>query len=172
MFTKEEKEELVRDLGITVIQQETIDKEMCRMCGGKCCKKCGCHFSPEDFGKISYELLKLKISKGYISIGIYEYPEKGKGYFLKMRDKGSGIISNNEKTGGCVYLTPNGCKFSYKDRPKGGRMLIPGEDFCYNQYDYIDCCNDWFPYEHLIEKLIRHFKKVDYYNFHHKKFSS
>lgn len=48
------------------------DLELCKKCGGGCCKRMGCHFSPDDFAEITYESLKSKIDEGNISIDWWE----------------------------------------------------------------------------------------------------
>jgi len=49
-----------------IVELENLD--ICRECGGKCCKNMGCQFSPDDFKKISFNALKKEIEKGHISI--------------------------------------------------------------------------------------------------------
>ena len=44
------------------------NKQLCKECGGRCCKIMGCHYSPDDFEEITYESLKKEIEKGFISI--------------------------------------------------------------------------------------------------------
>ena len=40
---------------------KNVNTEICAECGGKCCKRCGCHFSPDDFQEISFNFLKKEI---------------------------------------------------------------------------------------------------------------
>lgn len=138
------------------------DCSYCKECGGVCCRHMGCHFSPEDFEEISFDYLKDRIENtGCISIDWWEQDpreddginELSKCYFLRMRNRKSGItISdhlmgllsmigvpspdtdsvNDEPApivdaswgGRCVLHTDEGCSISYENRPKGARWLI------------------------------------------------
>ena len=46
--------------------------EICSKCKGFCCKRMGCHFSPDDFKDLTFDGLKKEIDKGYISIDWWE----------------------------------------------------------------------------------------------------
>lgn len=143
-----------------------INSEYCSLCKGRCCKKAGCHFSPDDFGNITYHKLKRIIDEGYIRI---EYiPEKylstKKGAFiLRVRNVDEPIVGKYKKTG-CMFLTENGCKLDFAHRPTGGKLLIPiidneGIGRCYNAYSLEDCCNEWYTYRRIVWKLVKHYKK-------------
>ena len=67
-----------------------VNSSICAECKGKCCKKCGCHFSPEDFEDRTFEGLKAKIDLGYISIDILSLIES-ETYFLRVRNIESNI---------------------------------------------------------------------------------
>jgi hypothetical protein len=55
-----------------MIKAEVENKELCRKCGGVCCKNMACHFSPDDFPEITFNALKAEIEKGHISIDCWE----------------------------------------------------------------------------------------------------
>ncbi len=40
------------------------NKEICKECGGKCCKKCGCDYLPKDFEDLSTNGLLERITGG------------------------------------------------------------------------------------------------------------
>lgn len=44
------------------------NKDICKKCGGKCCKKCGCDYSTDNFQDLSIKALEDILSKGKISI--------------------------------------------------------------------------------------------------------
>lgn len=44
------------------------NESLCKQCGGKCCKKCGCDYLPNDFTDLSTNGLVEKILEGNISI--------------------------------------------------------------------------------------------------------
>lgn len=139
---------------------------LCSECGGKCCKQCGCHFSPDDFKEISFEALKAEIEKGYISIDevpgeMISQPLGVK--ILRIRNQGAPIVDTwpREKRS-CILLTEKGCKLKYKERPAGGQLLIPskkdGELRCQSAYDIDDCCYEWKPHQKVIAQLIEYFQ--------------
>ena len=43
------------------------DREMCKKCGGSCCRNMGCHYSPDNFNNITYESLKEKIEYNMVT---------------------------------------------------------------------------------------------------------
>ena len=147
-------------------KEHNVNEELCSLCKGRCCKKSGCHFSPEDFGKITYQSLKKKIDKGWIHIEYIEgkYIDSKKGtYILRVRNKGEGKVGSYSKNG-CLYLTDNGCFLNYEDRPTGGKLLIPivdkdGIGRCYNSYSLLDCCTEWYTYRRILKRLVRYYKR-------------
>lgn len=44
------------------------DLDICRECGGMCCKKSGCDYWPQDFEDLSYKGVLKILSKGHILI--------------------------------------------------------------------------------------------------------
>ena len=138
--------------------------EICSKCKGKCCKGMGCHYSPDDFKEISYEILKKKIEEGNISIDWWEGNpfnddrNISRAFFLRVRNENSPIVDPSWG-GRCKLLTDKGCSLPYKDRPKGGRDLIPNESFqCDTTYNKDDCARDWYIYNDILEKLENHFR--------------
>jgi len=140
-----------------------INSEVCSECGGKCCKKCGCHFSPDDFKEISFDFLKTEMEKGYISIDYVDgemiFEPLGI-YILRARNQGFPVVDTGYKRGTpCILLTEKGCKLDYEHRPAGGRLLIPVKNGgCYSNYDIEDCCYEWKPYQKILHELIEYFK--------------
>ncbi len=155
----------------SIDKRKTTDPELCSICKGRCCKNCGCFLSPQDFSKISYKVLNQEIQKGYISIDYVwkkNYEKKGT-LVLRIRNVGSPIvdIKRSSKPHQCMMLTPNGCSFSYEERPLGGKLLIPlvndkGYAVCYPRYSYIECAREWEPYKRILRKLYFKYRNIDY----------
>ena len=61
-------ERYYQSLGKDYATAKNVNVEICKGCGGECCQRCGCDFSPDDFQEISFEYLKQQMEKGYISI--------------------------------------------------------------------------------------------------------
>lgn len=150
---------------------ELINAKICAECGGRCCKSCGCHFSPDDFPEISFEYLKKELEKGYISIDLVDGEiiyENTFIYILRIRNYNAPIVDTKSyfRTP-CVLLTKNGCKLDYEHRPTGGKLLIPKETIstsygeerhCISKYDIEDCCYEWKPYQKVLHELAHYFK--------------
>lgn len=146
--------------------------EICSQCGGKCCKKCGCHFSPDDFQEISFDFLKQEIEKGYISIDYVDREiilEDFGMFILRIRNQKSPIVDvENYTRNPCILLTEKGCKLDYEHRPTGGKLLIPDNNLknfespqCHSYYDIDDCCHEWKPYQEILYQLVKYFKNKD-----------
>ena len=143
-----------------------VNSKICSECGGECCKKCGCHFSPEDFKEISFDFLKKEMEKGYISIDYVDGEmilEPVGIYFLRIRNRDFPIVDTGYNRGTpCILLTEKGCKLEYEKRPAGGRLLIPKENKkCYSKYEVEDSCKEWKPYQGILHQLMEFFKDKD-----------
>jgi Fe-S-cluster containining protein len=127
------------------------DPKACSLCGGRCCKACGCPYFPEDFQELTFESLKKLIDSKKVEIDSIIYlsgpytPLPNPVYYLRVA---------NKKEGGCIHLTEKGCKLSYEERPTGGRLLVPHWSGCYYLYSKEEFIEKWLPYQELLEELI------------------
>ena len=146
---------------------KNISEEICKECQGACCKKCGCHFSPDDFSDISFESLKKELEKGYISIdsidGDLVYSDVNV-FILRIRNVGAPIVDTDiRKKSPCILLTKSGCKLDYAKRPSGGKLLIPRKEMkCSQTYNMIDCSYEWLPHKKVLHELAEYFKDKDF----------
>ena len=140
---------------------KNVNSEICSECKGRCCKHCGCFFSPYDFEEISFEFLKKEIEKGYISVSfldadLIKQPEV---FILRIRNSGKPVVDTGYPKSPCILLTEKGCKLDYEHRPKGARFLIPlKEGPCRSEYSLIDCANEWKVYQDVIFELMYYFE--------------
>lgn len=133
--------------------------EICNECGGKCCKSSPGLIFPEDFGRISLELLKEKFQSGLYAVDICDLPVNAT-YFIRMKRKGCDSIFDPGRKNECSCLEQNGCRFVHDDRPVACRALIPDPPRCYFGdpiYNMINCAKAWQPYTSLIEQAFRQF---------------
>ena len=137
---------------------------LCEKCGGKCCKRTGCYYSPKDFSEISFETLFKHLCKGYTSI----YPIDGfytglqNSLILKVRNVGEPVaIDKNYGYNQCILLGEKGCSLSREKRPRGGRELIPMENGCITGYTFREIVGDWAPYQLLLLHLYKIFYGKD-----------
>ena len=133
------------------------ESSICSECKGQCCKRMGCHYSPDDFKEITFEILKELIDKGNTSIDWWEGDvldkDRERTYYLRVRNKNSDIV-DPAWIGECSLLTNSGCSLLFESRPKGGRSVIPQKDFeCTSEYLKDTCCKEWYPYQHILDNL-------------------
>ena len=130
------------------------NQSLCSACGGYCCKQSPCFFMPEDFPDLSLEgLLKEFREKDYLCIILDEVA------YISMRtEHWKSVVRLFEKrvSGPCVLLTPTGCKFSYDERPTGGKLLIPDYGRCYLKLDAKSFIKAWEPYSEVLHQLMAH----------------
>jgi hypothetical protein len=144
------------------IEVENLD--LCRKCGGECCKNMGCHFSPDDFSNISFKTLKTELEKGNISIDhwIGDIDEKrdrySKTYYLRMRNLNTGIV-NASWGGQCkIWDKKIGCPLPFEKRPKGARALVPNNlGRCNATYTKEMCVMDWRKHHTILKRLEEYF---------------
>lgn len=168
MFRDSEPRSIKKDYSDT----KNINSKVCSQCGGKCCKRCGCPFSPDDFEDISFEYLKKELEKGYISIDYVDGEmilEDFGIYILRARNQDMPIVDVGFRRGTpCILLTEKGCKLDYEHRPSGGKLLVPDQEFesheslrCHSNYDMDDCCHEWKPHQKILSQLVQYFKDKD-----------
>lgn len=170
--SEERRRNIVKDYD----KAKNVNSKICSECGGECCKRCGCHFSPDDFKEISFKILKKEIEKGYISIDYVDgemiYRSLGV-YILRARNAGRPIFDTGYiRESGCILLSDKGCKLDYEHRPSGGRLLIPTKNttkflfgehrICSSTYGIEECCYEWMPHQEIIYELINYFKDKDF----------
>lgn len=154
---------------------------LCQKCGGECCKRNACDCSPEDFekdiakmrealesGKYCIDFSREDASSFFIganrTILVTERIKKSHRDFLYIRPKNVGrpvvdIIHTEEVEGPCIFWDEKkGCPLDYKNRPKGGRTLIPqASRICIPPYDKLVMLMDWKPFTSELIKLAKEF---------------
>lgn len=153
-----------------IVKNENPD--ICKQCGGQCCMNMGCHLHPDDivkrFGAITRETLIQALKCGDYSADFWDgdvredndievpYEElKSDCWYLRARHIGSKAIDRS--CGGvCANLTKHGCKFSWDDRPSGGKALIPQEnhDCGKSSFDRVAGVISWIPYSDMICEIV------------------
>lgn len=148
--------------------------EVCEECGGRCCLRAPCHWSPKDFNELTFQAMKKILEeKQYISIVRFsgdiaesclrEFKHQGRYfYILRTRTRSTKIatVSSKKKKGDpCILLTSNGCSIPFKERARGARELIPmKEQKCIHLYDMDDCVYEWKDYQDVLRKLFYYFR--------------
>lgn len=141
-----------------------VNNQLCKKCGGQCCKSMGCHISPFDLKNISItSIISLIDESDCISIDwwdgnpITEEIDDSRVYFLRIKNKNSKIVDPSYG-GVCSILTNNGCPLSFEYRPKGARDLIPKELYCHDRYSKRQCAIDWLTYQDVMSEVYNHYE--------------
>ena len=138
--------------------------DICKKCGGLCCKKSGCDYLPRDFSDLSFNELYQKLEEGNISIVAmlrFERLSNGKlvvnpFLYLRARNKNREIIDLFSMKTTCSMLQENGCTYSYKDRPSMGKNLVPNSNHkCYPLENPIQLIEDWSSYQKVLSKIVK-----------------
>lgn len=138
--------------------------EICKKCGGKCCKKSGCDYLPSDFTDLSFKGILSKLEEGNISVVSaikFEELHNGRIYanpflYLRARNKNREIIDLLSMKTTCSLLTEKGCKYSYEERPSMGKNLIPVEGTrCYPLKNPNVLLNEWDSYQKVLSKVVK-----------------
>ena len=140
--------------------------DICRQCGGRCCKKCGCDYSTLDFDDLSYKAICEILSEGKISIVsavTFDKLSNGKTLanlflYLRARNVGRDVVDLISMKTRCSQLTDSGCSYSYEDRPTGGKSLVPVQGGkCYPAEDLHELVKSWIPYQNVLRKVVKRY---------------
>ena len=139
------------------------DKSICAECGGFCCKKSGCDYSPKDFDDLAINKLHEKLLEGNISIIaylIFKRSGNGKLYaepflYLRARNVDRGIVDLVSYKKRCSMLKEDGCSYSIDKRPFGGVNLIPGKNACIPEVEPYDIVMEWEKYQKILSRLVK-----------------
>ena len=147
--------------------KETVieNTEICKRCGGQCCKKSGCTYLPSNFESMKFEHLKYRLDQGEISIVTcftvdminnkpFVYPILS----LRARNINRPIIDLMSKKTTCAQLTPTGCKYPIEDRPKEGAAQIPSKNrLCLNPFPQEYTLGEWKKHQKVLRRLVEHY---------------
>lgn len=143
-------------------KNENLD--ICRACGGRCCKTSGCDYSPDDIKDLSLSGLSNILDEGKVSIVSFfakDILPNGKKYtypllLLRARNTNRDVIDLVSLRTRCTQLTEMGCIYSYEDRPTGAKNLTPQADGkCYPTINPMEIAKSWMPYQKLLGRLVR-----------------
>lgn len=140
------------------------NKDLCKACGGKCCKKSGCDYASTDFNNLGINSLYEILVEGRISIVagiVFEILPNGKLFAtpilsLRARNIERPIVDLLSMKKTCSQLTENGCSYSYEERPAGGKNLIPAPNQkCYPNISQLEILKTWESYQRVLGKLVK-----------------
>lgn len=145
--------------------------EICKNCGGMCCKKSGCDLWIEDIeDKTQKGILELLATEKYSIVALMNFKRiNGKicnmpFLYLRARNQNRDIVDLLSMKTTCINLRDNGCEFSYENRPSGGKNLTPSESGnCVPKENPFEKIKLWAPYQNLLTKIVKRYtgKSVD-----------
>lgn len=141
--------------------EKYIDYEMCKKCGGVCCKQNGCVYAPSDFESMKYSYLKNIINQGKISISGQPVPFLDSAWtfipYLRARNFGAPIVDLFSKGGPCINLTDVGCTLSENTRPAFGLLVEPTQIGGPCEKRENNLAEDWLYYSDVLSQLIKYY---------------
>lgn len=145
------------------------NKEICKKCGGYCCKKSGCDYFVSDFESMKLDYLEKVLNTGRVSIiASFDFKRLSNGKLvytpilsLRARNNNRDIIDLLSLKTRCASLEENGCHYDINKRPGGGSSLIPKENKqCYSKINKIEELKKWIPYQKILERLVKRYTKM------------
>ena len=150
---------------------EYENKELCKECGGLCCKKCGCDYYIEDFESFEIDYLQKRILENNISIvAAVDFRRISNGkltmvplLYLRARNVDRGPVDLISLKKQCSLLTDTGCTYTKEERPSGGLNLIPKIGGCENLRDQLEMIKEWNKYQKILQRIVKRItgKSVD-----------
>lgn len=139
--------------------------EVCKNCGGRCCKKSGCDYWPSDLPDRTYKGILKFLENGKVSIVAMMNFKRINGklcnfpfLYLRERNTGRDIVDLLSMKTPCSNLTEHGCSYTYEERPSGGKNLTPSKDgLCYPKEDNLQKVLEWSPYQKQLEKIVKRY---------------
>lgn len=145
--------------------EKYIDYEMCKKCGGACCKQNGCVYMPNDFDSMDFSYLKEELEKGKISIsGQATLITKSSWTYipyLRARNQNADIVDLITDGGPCINLTESGCSLSEEKRPTFGLLVKPTKLGGPCEKAGSISADSWLDYNGVLEQLVKYYKNKD-----------
>lgn len=145
------------------------NRDICKKCGGYCCRKSGCDYFVSDFESMKYEYLENILNTGRVSIVAsfdFKRIKNGKLIYipllsLRARNTNRDIVDLLSFKTRCASLEENGCYYDIENRPGGGVALIPCSNKpCYSEVDRIEELKKWKSYQKVLEKLVKKYTNM------------
>lgn len=148
-----------------IIVETNENTEVCKNCGGRCCKKSGCDYWPSDLPDKTYKGILKFLENGKVSIvammNFKRINEKLCNFpflYLRERNTGRDVVDLLSMKTPCSNLTEHGCSYTYEERPSGGKNLTPSKDgLCYPKEDNLQKVLEWSPYQKQLEKIVKRY---------------
>lgn len=148
-----------------IIVEINENTEVCKNCGGRCCKKSGCDYWPSDLPDKTYKGILKFLENDKVSIVAMMNFKRINGklcnfpfLYLRERNTGRDVVDLLSMKTPCSNLTEHGCSYTYEERPSGGKNLTPSKDgLCYPKEDNLKKVLEWSPYQKQLEKIVKRY---------------
>lgn len=148
-----------------IIVEINENTEVCKNCGGRCCKKSGCDYWPSDLPDKTYKGILKFLENDKVSIVAMMNFKRINGklcnfpfLYLRERNTGRDVVDLLSMKTPCSNLTEHGCSYTYEERPSGGKNLTPSKDgLCYPKEDNLQKVLEWSPYQKQLEKIVKRY---------------
>jgi len=152
------------------------NKDICKECGGYCCKKSGCDYFVSDLYSVNMDYIENLLDTGRVSIVSALSFVRSKNnklipsviLYLRSRNINREDIDLLSFKTTCASLTDEGCFYDLKNRPSGGASLIPSirenKLCCYSIVNRIDELLNWVPYQTVLHKIVKKRTGMDVYS--------
>lgn len=138
-----------------VVTSGMINTDICKSCGGCCCKTYPCAYFPSDFKKITEDIIGDLIDN---QNAVIDYADEtsllgiARFSFLILRARGkldfngafAGVNTRHNNRNVCVNLQPDGCSLDAVDRPGEGLFFIPDKKRCFLPLEYAKKEKEWY----------------------------
>lgn len=142
------------------------NKDICRECGGYCCKKSGCDYFVSDFENMKIDYLNSILQEKRTSIvSALDFKRLSNGklivtpiLYLRARNVNRSEIDLLSFKTTCASLEEDGCYYDLEHRPSGGASLIPVKNvMCYSNVDRVEELKRWLPYQNVLQRLVKRY---------------
>jgi len=151
-----------------MVRENFLNTEICKKCGGKCCKRMPGSAYPEDFKKPLLDSLLIAFESGDWAIDWWEgdptdKDDLEKAYYIRPRTKDNNDLFDPSWGGECIFLNKDGCILKPKERPQSCRLLEPKENGeCVNHNNSKrGAAIAWLPYTDIILKAAKQIDKEE-----------
>jgi hypothetical protein len=144
------------------------DCSLCSECKGNCCNCMGCELSPYDVQDFSVNGILELLKKGLVTLDYWEgdvdceKDELDKVYYLRSRNDNDDNYITASWGGKCANLVDDKCRFTFEERPSGGKYLVPHEGKCSSAYSKRDVCMEWRYFQDMLYKVIKEISNEEY----------
>lgn len=129
-------------------------KDICKKCGGDCCKRYPGITDPKDFK--DEKSMREAIASGLFCMDMWEGEFEGTYNVLYIRPsikEHEGDILDRSWGGPCTFLTGAGCLLSHDSRPRQCRELEPTGQGCKQHHKKESAVRTWVPHQRILKKI-------------------